>query len=153
MLETLSQAVAAAIEVDGEAARAVTIPAAALLSLRRRHPEAERLTIDDQSPLLRIRSLSEGAIVALACPEADPLPEIPLPEPRLLDRDGIRPPLLVDPLLLRQATEALRRMGCSPVRVTWVDDHPSIGLALEPLPVGELRGCVWICRCQWRSEP
>ena len=103
VVEAVSAVVVASIEADGTAVRPISLPRAALLSLRRRHPEAERLTVDDLAPLLRLRTLGTAMAVAIVCPQGPALPTISLPAPA--EHPGTGRPLLLDPGLLGRSLD------------------------------------------------
>lgn len=146
VIEALQTAVVCAIETDGEAVRPVCLPRKAVLSLKRRHPEAEWLTVSDAAPVLRLASLSLAAAVALTCPEAEPLPAVPLPSPEA-ETAADRPALLLDPALLARCLGVIEAMGAGPAELRWIHGHPSIGLCVRPSPVAEISGGIWVCRC------
>jgi len=147
VIEALANTVAAALEVEGEALQPLTLPRWALLELRRRHREAERLVIEPFGQGLRLVSLGDRAAVALACGEAAALPELPTWRPlERLPAD----PLLIDPQLLAQALAALQQAAPGPVELRWLD-HPVLGLQLAPIS-GEAAGSLAVARMQ-RTGP
>jgi hypothetical protein len=101
---------------DAYVARPVAMPSQALATLQRRHPEAERLGLQDDGGMLLLRTYSNDGAAAVACVETDPLPDLPFiapPPPREL-----LPQLLLSPAILATAAGLLQRLGCSVVEVT-----------------------------------
>jgi hypothetical protein len=142
VLEALSNFQAVRLEVAGTAARAVTVPRWALMELRRRHREADRLVIEPMGPVgLRLVSLAEAIGTAAVCGEVAELPELPTWEPLMGEPPG---PLLLDPALLAAALAGLREASPQPVEVRWLD-HAVLGLSLELLG-GEVAGGVALAR-------
>lgn len=140
-IEALGQTIAAALELEGTAGRAVTLPRWALLELRRRHRPAERLVIDRFGEGLRLVSLAEQTAAALACGEAVALPELPTWQPLEGQPPG---PLLLDPALVAAALAALREAAPGPVELRWLA-HPVLGLELAPAG-GEVAGSLALAR-------
>lgn len=86
--------------------------------------------------------------MAIGCPEAGPLPELPLlelPVP-LSPSAGDALPLLLDPALLAKTLAVLSRLGINRVRIHPLSD-PLVGLVLEPGPGSELAGSLQLARC------
>lgn len=140
VIEVLGNTAAAALEVEGLAARALTVPRWALLELRRRHRSAERVVIDPFGQGLRVVALAEGLAVAVACGEMAQLPELPNWEPLA----GPARPLLFDPELLALALAGLREAAPGPVELRCLD-HPVLGLELAPIGEG-VAGSVALAR-------
>ncbi len=142
VIEALSNFQAVRVVVAGTAARPVSIPRWALLELRRRHREAERVVVEPQGPVgLRLVSLAEAIGTAAVCGEVAELPELPTWEPLEGEPPG---PLLLDPALLAAALAGLREASPQPVELRWLD-HPVLGVSLELLG-GEVAGCVALAR-------
>jgi hypothetical protein len=152
LLEVATVALLARIEVDGDCGRSVAVPRAPLAVLRRRCGDAERLVIDrvPEPGLIGLRCFAPDSTVALACPEAEPLPDLPLvdlPEPPT-PTAGVDLPLLLDPVLLRRALKVLQDLGCNRVRLELLR-HPVVGaaLAVHPGPGADLSGSIQLARC------
>jgi hypothetical protein len=151
---TLTAAAPAAIAQlqipDAEAARPVCLPGRVLQRLRSRHGKAAEwvsvAACGDDSPLLRVVSLSAGAACAVTCPEAPALPAVPLPSLEA-EPGPDRPALLLDPALLSRGLRLIEALGAGPAELRWISGHPVIGLALLPPPEVSCRGAVWLCRC------
>jgi hypothetical protein len=141
VVEVLSNPLAAALELPGTAARAVTLPRWALLELRRRHREADRVVADALGPGLRLVSLSDQAAAAVACGELAALPELPANVPTLA---GSAEPLLMDPALLQAAAVALQAAAPGPIELRRLA-HPVLGLELAAA-AGEVAGAVLVAR-------
>jgi hypothetical protein len=150
LLEMADRAVMAQIEADGDCARPVCIPRGPLAVLRKRHPDAERLVLDQLDAGVGLRSFGPDATVAMTVPEAAALPELPLlPLPATPTRtQGAELPLLLDPVLLARSLEVLRRLGCPTVQLSLLD-HAVVGaaLAITPSPISSLQGSIQIARC------
>lgn len=141
-IEALGNTIAAALEVEGLAARAVSVPRWALMEQRRRHRNAERVVIDPLGQGLRLVALAEGLAVAVACGEVAALPELPTWAPLA----GPARPLLFDPALLEAALAGLREAAAGPVELRLLD-HPVLGLELAPIGEG-VAGSVAVARMQ-----
>lgn len=150
LLELADRAVMARIEADGDCSRSICLPRGPLTVLRKRHPNAERLVVDQLEVGVGLRSFGPDATVAMTVAEAAALPELPLLSlPAKPSRTrGAELPLLLDPVLLCRSLEVLRRLGCSPVALE-VLDHEVVGaaLSLTPNQASSLTGCVQIARC------
>ena len=149
MVEAACSAVLARLEVDGDVEHPICLPRGPLLVLRRRHPEAERLVLDQLDTGVGVRTFGADATVALTSPRAEPLPElpfVPLPERPAV---GDLPPLLLDPVLLAKGLGVLARLGCETVSLT-VLNHPVVGVALmaRPGPCSSVGGSIQLARCQ-----
>jgi hypothetical protein len=150
LVEVAGSALMGRIEADGDCARPVAIPKAPLAMLRRRHPDADRLVLDQLEPGVGLRSFGADATVAITCPAAQLLPELPmveLPErPNPAAGDSL--PLLLDPRLLMRALAVLHRLGCDRVRLELVS-HAVVGaaVAIQPGPGCELSGSIQLARC------
>jgi hypothetical protein len=151
-LEVASPVLMGRLEVEGDCSRPVSLPRGALAVIRRRHSDAERLVVDAvaEPGMVGLRSFGKDATVAISCPEAQPLPElplVPLPEaPR--PAAGAPLPLLLDPVLLSRAIGVLHRLDCRPIRLELLGD-PLVGaaLAIYPAPGGDLSGALQLARC------
>jgi hypothetical protein len=141
-IEALGNTIAAALEVEGVAPQALTVPRWALLELRRRHRCADRVVIDRFGLGLRVVALADGLAVALACGEVAALPELPTWEPL----EGPARPLLFDPALLEAALAGLREAAPGPVELRCLS-HPVLGLQLAPIAEG-VAGAVALARMQ-----
>lgn len=149
VVEAACSAVMARLEVDGDAEHPICLPRGPLLVLRRRHPEAERLVLDQLDTGVGMRTFGPDTTVAITSPRAEPLP--PLPFVPLPERPaaGDRLPLLLDPVLLGKGLGVLARLGCGTVALT-VLDHPVVGAALvaRPGPGSAVAGAIQLARCQ-----
>lgn len=152
LLEVAGSALIAQIEADGDCARPIAIPRGPLAVLRRRHPDAERLVLDQLEAGVGLRSFGADATLALTAPEAQALPALPLvalPEPAAsAAAAGADLPLLLNPLLLGRALGVLRSLGCDRVRLELLN-HPLVGaaVAIHPAPGCELSGSIQLARC------
>lgn len=152
LLEVATDSLIARIEVDGDCARPVAIPRVPLAVLRRRCGDAERLVVDvvPEPGLIGLRCFAPDSTTALSCPEAEPLPELPLvdlPE-SLAPAAGVDLPLLLDPVLLRRALGVLHDLGSRRVRLEPLQ-HQVVGAALviHPGPGSDLSGSIQLARC------
>lgn len=149
LLELADRALMARIEADGDCARPISIPRGPLAVLRRRHPNAERLVLDQLEAGVGLRTFGPDATVAMTVAEAAALPELPLLAlPTKPSRTGgAELPLLLDPVLLGRALEVLRRIGDGRVSLSPLD-HEVVGVALA-IPPGacSLQGSIQIARC------
>lgn len=113
-------AVLGVVEIEAQLARPLALPAAALLGLQRRHPDATVLAVDapDDGPaLLRIVALGADGSATVNAPEADPaggsaaavLADVPVLPPEQT--------VLLDPALLRRALVAMGRICPGPVEL------------------------------------
>ncbi|MEY4358593.1 MAG: hypothetical protein RLZZ631_79, partial [Cyanobacteriota bacterium] len=106
-------AVVAVLEVAGELTRELFLPRAGLMTLAKRHPRADRLTVDgpdpDGAPLLLLRALDRDSSATVICPEADPMggSVAALLQAVPLLALGDEQVAMVDPQLLRQGIEVL----------------------------------------------
>lgn len=150
-VEVAGPSVMGRLVLEGEAARPVCLPRAALVLLKRRHPDAERLVIDalEDPRHIGLRTFSACSTVAISTPEAAALPLLPLvtlapdaPPPAA----GAALPLLLDPALLARALTVLHRLGSWPVRIHLLAD-PLVGVALEPGAHSDLAGGLQLARC------
>lgn len=150
LLELADRAVMARIEADGDCSRQICIPRGPLAVLRRRHPNAARLVVDQLEAGVGLRSFGPDATVAMTVAEAAALPELPLLSlPAKPSRTrGAELPLLLDPALLCKSLEVLRRLGCPTVALSLLD-HEVVGaaLSLTPSPASSLQGSIQIARC------
>ena len=150
LLEVAGHALLGRIETDGDCARPIAVPRGPLAVLRKRHPDAERLVLDQLDPGVGLRSFGPDATVALTAAEGELLPQLPmveLPEaPAAAAGDGL--PLLLDPQLLTRALAVLRGLGCDRVRLELLAD-PVVGCALviHPGPGCDLSGSIQLARC------
>lgn len=150
LLEAAGPAAMARLELEGDCDRTIAIPRGPLALVRRRHPDAERLVVDQLEAGVGLRSFGPDSTLALCAPEAQQLPALPLvdlPERSAVAAgDGL--PLLLDPLLLTRALAVLRRLGCSRVRLALLS-HPVVGVALavQPGPGCDLSGSIQLARC------
>lgn len=150
LLELAGPALMGRIEADGDCSRPVAIPRGPLAVLRRRHPDAERLVLDQLEVGVGLRSFGPDATVALTAAEGELLPELPLvelPEPGT-PGSGDDLPLLLDPQLLISAVTVLRRLARGPVRLELLS-HPVVGaaVAIHPGADGGLQGSLQLARC------
>lgn len=150
LLEVASASLMARIEADGDCARPIALPRGPLAVLRRRHPDAERLVLDQLEVGVGLRSFGPDATVALTAAEGELLPELPLvelPEPGT-PGSGDDLPLLLDPQLLISAVTVLRRLARGPVRLELLS-HPVVGaaVAIHPGADGGLQGSLQLARC------
>lgn len=150
VLEVAGSSLLGRIEADGDCSRPVAIPRGPLAVLRKRHPNAERLVLDQLEVGLGVRSFGPDATVAVTAPEAQLLPDLPLvdlPE-RPHPAGGDAMPLLLDPRLVSQALGVLRRLGCDRVRLELLN-HQLVGaaVAIHPAPGCELSGSIQLARC------
>jgi hypothetical protein len=152
LLEVASPVLLGRLVVEADCSRLVALPRGALAVIRRRHADAERLVVDAVSEpgMVGLRSFGKDATLAISCPEAQPLPElplVPLPEaPRPAAGDPL--PLLLDPVLLSRAIGVLHRLDCRPIRLELLGD-PLVGaaLAIHPAPGSDLTGSLQLARC------
>jgi hypothetical protein len=139
IVEAGNGAIVAAVELEGELTRPIALPRAALATLRRRHPTAERLAIDGPSPegagLLRLSALDQSSAATVLAPEAalvaglgDLLIDPPLQ--RLGEAQGV----VLDPVLIGLAVECMRRVCNAPVELT-LSTHELLGLLVRGRPV------------------
>jgi hypothetical protein len=150
LLEVAGPSLMGRIEADGDCYRPVAIPRGPLAVLRKRHPDAERLVLDQLEAGVGLRSFGPDATVAMTVAAAAALPELPLvdlPE-HPLPASGDALPLLLDPQLLARTLAVLRRLGCDRVRLELLS-HPLVGaaVAIHPSPGCELAGAVQLARC------
>ena len=138
IVEAGSGAIVAALEIEGELGRAIALPRAALARLRCRNPTAERLAIDGAAPggtgMLRLTALDESSAATVLAPEAtltDGLGDL-LTAPPLL-RLGEARGVLLDPVLVAMAVEAMRRVCPGPVEVS-LSTHELLGLLVRARP-------------------
>lgn len=138
IVEAGNGAIVAALEVEGELTRPLALPRAALATLRRRHPSAERLAVDGPSPdgpgLLRLSALDQSSAATVLSPEAtltDGLGDLLTVAP--LQRLGDARGAMLDPLLIAMAVEALRRVCPGPVMVS-LSAHELLGLLIRGRP-------------------
>lgn len=152
LLEVAGPSLMARIEADGDCSRAVALPRGPLVVIRKRHPDAERLVLDQLEAGVGLRSFGPDATVAISAPEAQLLPDLPLVElpehPAAAAAAGDGLPLLLDPQLLTSALAVLRRLGCDRVRLELLN-HQLVGAAvsIHPAPGRELSGSIQLARC------
>lgn len=154
VLEVAAPAAMGRLVLEGDASRPIALPRAALALLKRRHLDAQRLVVDQlehEGPCrLGLRSFGPDCTMAISCPEAAALPELPLlelpvpPSPSEFAGDAL--PLLLDPALLAKALAVLSRLGINRVRIHPLSDR-LVGLVLEPGPGSELAGSLQLARC------
>jgi len=129
-------AIVAALEIEGELTRPMALPRAALATLRRRHPTADRLAVDgpaaDGPGLLRISALDSSSAATVLTPEATPVDGLGdlLTDPPPGDARGA----MLDPLLITRAMEAMRRICPGPVDVALSTDE-LLGMLVRGRPV------------------
>lgn len=128
-LEVFGRYVAGSLELAGIAARPVSLHPWVGPHLHRRQRDAGTIRVETGPGGGYLRVLAAGlqSACAVACAEAEPLPELPAWEPG--------PPaegLLLDPALLSAALAALREACPGPVQLTPLS-HEVLGLELSPL--------------------
>ena len=138
IVEAGSGAIVAALELEGELTRPIALPRAALARLRCRHPTAERLAIDGPSPggsgLLRLSAMDESSAATVLAPEAtltDGLGDL-LTAPPLM-RLGEAKGVMLDPVLMAMAVQAMRLVCPGPVEVSLSTDE-LLGLLVRARP-------------------
>lgn len=143
----------AEIEVPGECREPVTVPRAVLASIRRRHPDAQRLVCDRlNESYLGWRSLSASATVALSHPQAPPVPAWPEPLP---DHPEASYEVLLAPSVMGAAIAALSGLGVDAAGVRVIRDSSAFGLEFEIDSVidgQDVRGWIRLARCRSVSE-
>lgn len=139
IVEAGNGAIVAALEIEGELTRPIALPRAALATLRRRHPTAERLAIDGPSPegagLLRLSALDASSAATVLTPEAaltDGLGDLLTAPP--LQRLGEAQGVVLDPVLIGLAVECMRRVCTAPVELT-LSTHELLGMLVRGRPV------------------
>jgi hypothetical protein len=139
ILEAGGGAIVAAIEVEGDLTRPMALPRAALATLRRRHPTADRLAIDgpvaDGPGLLRLSALDQCSAATVLTAEAtltDGLGDLLTAPP--LQRLGEARGAMLDPLLVAMAVEAMRRICPGPALVALSTDE-LLGMLVRGHPV------------------
>ena len=137
-VEVLSNVLAASITVEATMEQEITLPRAAVLTLKRMHPAAERLVIDAHGDRLQLRTFSIDTTVSTICSPALALPAIPGGLANVPVLPGAPAPVLLDPKLLAAAIAAASAIngGHGPVEVSWLD-HPVLGIAVSPSPWSE----------------
>lgn len=132
---------------DAEVQRPLAIPRHVLRRLRQRHPEAERVAIQQADPdipgLLALRSLSANAVSVVWFPE--PSHRLPLPLHDRFELGMGEQSLLLAPGLLATATALLQALGAPAFELRTVV-HPVVGLEL----------CADGCRlvvCRLKKQP
>jgi hypothetical protein len=145
----------AVLELVGELSRPLYLPRAGLTTLARRHPHAERLTIDGPAPdgaeLLLLRAIDDTSSATVVCPEADALggsvATLLEAVPALALGDGQQ--ALIDPQLLTRAITVMGRIsGGGPVGLS-VANHDTLALLVKARPAPDsdlIRGCIAIAR-------
>jgi hypothetical protein len=140
IVEAGSGAIVAALELEGELTRPIALPRAALARLRCRHPTAERLAIDGPSPggtgMLRLSALDESSAATVLADEAVLVGELgDLLTAPPLQRLGEAQGVMLDPVLMAMAVEAMRRV-CpgGPVEVS-LSTHELLGMLVRGRPV------------------
>ena len=139
IVEAGNGAIVAAVELEGELTRPIALPRAALATLRRRHPTAERLAIDGPSPeaagLLRLSALDQSSAATVLAPEAaltDGLGDLLTDPP--LQRLGEAQGVVLDPQLVAMAVEAMRKVCPGPMEAS-LSTHELLGLLVRGRPV------------------
>ena len=139
IVEAGNGAIVAAVELEAELTRPLALPRAALATLRRRNPTAERLAIDGPSPdgpgMLRLSALDQCSAATVLAPEAtlsDGLGDL-LTEPPL-QRLGEARGTVLDPVLIGLATESMRKICNGPVEVS-LSTHELLGMLVRGRPV------------------
>ena len=139
IVEAGSGAIVAALELEGELTRPLALPRAALARLRCRHPTAERLAIDGAAPggtgMLRLSAMDESSAATVLAPEAtltDGLGDLLTAPP--LQRLGEARGVMLDPVLMAMAVEAMRRVSPGPVEVS-LSTHELLGMLVRGRPV------------------
>jgi hypothetical protein len=155
MAEAGGGACCAVLELAGELSRELYLPRAGLTTLARRHPHAERLTVDGPAPdgaeLLLLRAIDDTSSATVICLEADALAgsvaSLLAAVPVLALGDGQQ--ALIDPQLLTRAITVMGRIsGGGPVDLS-VANHDTLGLLVKcrPAPDSDLiRAAIAIAR-------
>jgi hypothetical protein len=138
IVEAGSGAIVAALELEGELTRPIALPRAALARLRCRHPTAERLAIDGPSPggtgMLRLSALDESSAATVLADEAVLVGELgDLLTAPPLQRLGEAQGVMLDPVLMAMAVEAMRRVCPGPVELT-LSTHELLGMLVRGRP-------------------
>ena len=155
IVEAGSGAIVAALELEGELTRPLALPRAALARLRCRHPTAERLAIDGAYPggtgMLRLSALDESSAATVLADEAVLVGELgDLLTAPPLQRLGEAQCVMLDPVLVAMAVEAMRRVcPAAPVEVTLSTDE-LLALSRGEEPVTRSRP--WMTRCRSIAE-
>ncbi len=110
LLELADRAVMARIEADGDCSRPICIPRGPLTVLRKRHPNAERLVVDQLEVGVGLRSFGPDATVAMTVAEAAALPELPLLS--LLDHEVVGAALSLTPNQASSLTGCVQIARC-----------------------------------------
>lgn len=136
IVEAGGGAIFAALEVEGELTRPLALPRAALATLRRRNPTAERLAIDgpasDGPGLLRLSALDQCSAATVLTAEAtltNGLGDL-LTDPPPGDARGA----VLDPVLIAMAVAAMREVCPGPAMVSLSSDE-LLGFLIRGRPV------------------
>jgi hypothetical protein len=155
MAEAGGGACCAVLELAGELSRELYLPRAGLTTLARRHPHAQRLTIDGPDPtgaeLLLLRAIDADSSATVICPEADALGgsvAALLAAVPLLSM-GDESAALIDPRLLVKAIGVMGRIsGGGPIDLA-MPAHDTLALLVKARPAPDsdlIRGCIAVAR-------
>lgn len=137
MAEAGSGACCALLELDGQLSRPLYLPRAALITLAKRHPLAERLVIDaNDDGLLLFRAINGDSSATVICSEADALvgSVATLLQAVPLLALGDEQQALINPQLLRKALAVLIRIsGDSPIALA-MPAHDTLAVVLHARP-------------------
>lgn len=141
IVEAGGGAVVGVIELRGTVARELALPRAGLALLAKRHPQAERLAVDGALPdgpagMLRLAALDADSSAAVLAPEADLQPGT---ASALLEDDqpllaGEERGALLDPQLLSQAADTLRRLCPGTAAEVTLPGNDLLGIVLRGRP-------------------
>lgn len=127
-IEAIAHYMAVSLLLQGSVDRsALYLPRWAVMAQRRRHPDAERMIVEEMGAGFRLVSISDRAAVAVAMGEGPEIPAIPEPP----DLRGPVDPTLLDPDLLAAAVAAMRTAAPGALEVVPLD-HPVLAWAVRP---------------------
>lgn len=164
LVEAISRdrAIAYSLEVPNGAdlPRPIALNPGDLLALKRKNGEARMLQIEtvsggdpEEGPLLAVRIIDGQNNRGVVCPEAEPLPRLPLadlPSPWWEPGPVIPSPVLLNVERMRLMLHALNdAKACREIELIVTADHPVVGIALRAWgDIDDLTGgSVQLMRC------